>query len=693
MAEDVKLVRSIGIIGQGGVGKTSVADALLFAAGAVTRQGRVDEENSNFDFEPEERKHRTTLGTSLYSFSRNKHDITLLDTPGYTNFLPDTLNCLRACTGAVFVAAPHTGELRVEAEQIWTRTQELGLPAIAFVTRMDRENASFQEALDDLKNVLGANPVAVQYPIGSGHEFRGVVDLMTRKAFLLGADGTVHEGPVPADIEAEVDAARDHMIELAAEANDAYTEHYLEEGTLTDEETADALRVGTLNHHLLPVFCGSSNTLAGIHPLLNALVADLGSAADLGPVTGSNPGLGEEVTRQPGADEPFSAYVFKTIADPFAGKLTLIRVVSGVATDDATVLNAGRGEKERLGHLLRFEGKKTVQVASALPGEVVGVAKLKSTATGDTLCSDKAPVVFPGLELEPPSISFAVQPKGKGDDEKAAMGLHRLIEEDPSLEMHRDPQTHDLILSGVGQVHIEIAIERLKRKYGAEVELKAPKIPYKETIKAKAEAQGRLKKQTGGRGQYGDAWIRLEPLPRGAGFEFGEEIVGGVVPRQYIPAVEKGIREAMGEGFLAGYPVVDFKATLFDGSYHDVDSSEMAFKIAASMGFKQAMEKARPILLEPIMRLAVSVPDECMGDVIGDLNSRRGKVQSVDAKAGGQVIKAQVPMAEVLKYAPDLRSMTSGRGSFTIAFSHYEEVPGHLVDKIVAQARNGANEH
>jgi len=692
MAEDVKLVRSIGIIGQGGVGKSSVADALLFAAGAVTRQGRVDEENSNFDFEPEEHRRRSSLSTSLYSLLWNKHDITLLDTPGYANFLPDALNCLRACTGVVLVAAPGAGELRVEAEQLWTRAQELGLPAIAFVTRMDRENASLAAALDDLKDSLGANPVAVQHPLGSGHEFRGVVDLMTMRAFLLGDDGTVHEGAVPADVAREVAAAREHMIELAAEANDEYTERYLEEGTLTAEELADALRVGTLSHALLPVFCGSANTLAGIHPLLTALVSDLGSAADLGPIAGRDPGINENLERHPDATDPFSAYVFKTVVDPFAGKITLMRVISGTVTSDSSVLNASRGEKERIGHLLRFEGKKTVHVASAVAGEVVGVAKLKDTASGDTLSSDKTPIVYRGLDVPQPSISFAIRPKGKGDEEKAALGLHKLMEEDPSLEMHRDPQTHDLILSGVGQLHIEVAIERLKRKFGADVELQAPKVPYQETIKAKAEAQGKLKKQSGGRGQYGDAWIRIEPLARGAGFEFVDEIVGGVVPRQYIPAVEKGIRDAMVEGFLAGYPIVDFRATLYDGSYHEVDSSEMAFKIAASMGFKHALEKARPVLLEPIMRLSVNLPDECMGEVIGDLNSRRGKVQSVDARANGQVINAQVPMAEVLRYAPDLRSLTSGRGSFTIAFSHYDEVPAHLTEKLVQQAKSASSD-
>lgn len=689
MAQDVRLVRSIGIIGQGGVGKTSIADALLFASGAVNRQGRVDEQNSNFDFDPEEQSHRVSLSSAVYSFAWNKHDLTLIDTPGYASFLPDTLQSLAACTGAIFVAAPHSGELRVEAEQAWQRAAELGLPIVAFVTRMDRENAALDEAVADLAATFGAKPVVLHYPIGAGHEFRGVVDLLTMRAERIDADGKRSEGPVPDALAAEVASARDHMIEAAAEANDTFTEHYLEEGTLSDAEIAEALRVGTRARSILPVFCGSAANLAGVHRLLAATIDLLGSADDLGPVVGRDPGLRETVQRDPAADAPFAAFVFKTISDPFSGKLTLMRVVSGRASGDMTVLNPRSGEKERLGHLLRMEGKKSVQIESAVPGEVIGVAKLKATATGDTLCSEAAPIELPRLELPPPAISFAIQPKGKGDEEKIAQGLHRLMEEDPSLELHRDPQTRELILSGIGQQHIEIAIERLKRKYGAEVELQAPKIAYKETVRGSAEAQGKLKKQSGGRGQYGDAWLRIEPLPRGAGFEFADAIVGGVVPRQYIPAVEKGIREAMHEGVLAGYPVVDIKATLYDGSYHDVDSSEMAFKIAASMGFKSAVEKAGPILLEPVMKLVVNVPDECMGDVIGDLNSRRGKVQSVDAKATGQVINALAPLAEVLKYAPDLRSMTSGRGSFTIAFSHYDELPAHLVAKVVQQAKSG----
>jgi elongation factor G len=686
MADEVKLVRSIGVVGQGGVGKTSLADALLFGAGAVNRLGRVDDDSSNFDFEPEEIRRKTTLSTALYHFTWKKHDLTLLDMPGYTNFLADTINCMRACTGLVFVFAPATHDIRVEAERVWARAAELNLPVLGFVSRMDRERADYQAALDDMKKILGVRPVPIQYPIGVAESFRGIVDLVTKKAYVAQADGSVKEEAVPADIAEAVSAAREQMIELAAEATDELTEKYLEAGTLTDEELMQALRAGTLSRRFVPVLFGSGPKGIGTQQLLDATIQFLASAADLGTLSGKDPKIKEPIERLPEIGEPFSGIVFKTTVDPFAGKLSLFRVLSGKVTADSTVANATKDTKERIGHLLQLAGKKQTQVAHAVAGEVVAVAKLKETATGDTLADEKTPILYPGFTLPPPSISFAIEPKSKGDDEKASQALARMMEEDPSLEMHRDPQTHELILSGVGQIHIEVVIERLKRKYGAEVELKAPKVPYKETIKGRAEAQGKLKKQTGGRGQFGDAWLKVEPLPRGTGFEFVDAIKGGVVPRQYIPAVEKGVREALLEGILAHYPLVDVKVTLYDGSYHEVDSSEIAFKIAASMGFKSAMEKAKPILLEPIMSMEIACPDDCMGDVIGDLNSRRGKVLGVDAKAGGQVIKAQVPMAEVLKYSPDLRSMTSGRGSFTVAFSHYDELPAHLADKVIKEA-------
>jgi len=686
MADDVKLIRSVGVAGQGGVGKTSLADAILFGAGAVTRLGRVDDGSSVFDFDPEEIRRKITLTSALHSLTWKKHDITLVDLPGYANFLPDGLNCMRACTGVVFVLAPAADELRVEAEKMWERSAELSLPVVAFVSRMDRERADFQAAVDDMKKILGANTVPIQYPIGAAESFRGVVDLVNMRALIGQPDGSLKEEAIPADVQIEAEAARERMIEAAAEANDALTEKYLENGTLSNEEVVQALREGTLARRFVPVLCGSAAKTIGMQPLLDAAIDYLASATDLGVVNGQDPKIKEPIERRPEAEEVFSAFVFKTTVDPFAGKLSIFRVLSGKVTTDSTVLNVNKDTRERLGHLSKVAGKKQTPVAHAVAGEIVAVAKLKETATGDTLADEKAPIIYPGFTQGPPAISFAVEPKSKGDEEKATQALARMMEEDPSLEMHRDPQTRELILSGVGQLHIEVVIERLKRKYGAEVELKAPKVPYKETIKGRAESQGKLKKQTGGRGQYGDAWLKVEPLPRGTGFQFVDEIVGGVVPRQYIPAIEKGVREALHEGILAGFPIVDVKVILYDGSYHDVDSSEMAFKIAASMGFKAALAKAKPIMLEPIMTMEVVVPDESMGDVIGDLNSRRGKVLGVDSKPSGQGIRAQVPMSEVLKYSPDLRSMTSGRGSFTVAFSHYEEMPAHLADKVIKEA-------
>jgi elongation factor G len=686
MADDVKLVRSIGVVGQGGVGKTFLADALLFAAGAVTRVGRSDDGSSNFDFEPEEIRRQITLSTAFYSLAWKKHDFTIADMPGYANFLLDTLNCMRACTGLVFVLSPAADELRVEAEKVWARADELHLPVVAFVSRMDRERADFQAAVNDLKKVLGANPVAIQLPIGAAENFRGVVDLINMRALMIQADGSLKEEAIPADVKADAESARERMVETTAEATDALTEKYLENGTLSNEDVVQALREGTIARRFVPVLCGSAAKSASLQPLLDAAVDYLASAADLGTLAGVDPKIKEPIERRPEANEAFSAFVFKTIADPFAGKLSIFRVLSGKVAADSTVLNVNKGNRERLGHIFKLAGKKQVAVPHAIPGEIVAVAKLKDTASGDTLADEKAPILYPGLVLSPPAISFAVEPKSKNDEEKATQALARMMEEDPSLEMHRDPQTRELILSGVDQLHIEVVIERLKRKYNAEVELKAPKVPHKETIKGRAKSQGKLKKQSGGRGQYGDAWLEVEPLPRGTGFEFVDKIVGGVVPRQYIPAVEKGVREALGEGILAGYPIVDVRVTLYDGSYHEVDSSEMAFKIAASMGFKTAMSQAKPILLEPIMSMEIVVPDDAMGDVIGDLNSRRGKVLGVDSKPGGQVIRAQVPMSEVLKYSPDLRSMTSGRGSFTVAFSHYEELPAHLAERAIKEA-------
>jgi elongation factor G len=687
-ADEVGKIRNVAVVGQGGAGKTTTADALLFAAGAVSRLGSVDDGSSVFDTEPEEHRRRSTITASLHHAAWKKHELNVLDTPGYSPFLHDTRNCLRAATGAVLVLGPTGGEVKVETEKVWAWLDELELPRIGFVTRMDRERASIEHALEDLKAV-GARPAVLQVPIGAEGEFRGVVDVLSGQAFAYdGQTGAVTEGPTPPELAEEVARARERLVETIAEANDALLEKYLEGAELSLEELRAGLREGTRGRKFLPVLCGAAARAIALHPLLDAVVDLLPSPADLPPWTGDNPKTGDPVTRAADPTAPFSAYVFKTIVDPFAGKLSVLRVVSGRLGGDLACVNTARDGRERIGHPLKLEGKKQAQVPGAIAGDIVAVAKLKDTTSGDTLADEKAPVVFPPLPDAPAAMSFALEPKSKADDEKVMQALHRLMEEDTALRVHRDEQTKEFVVSGTGQLHLEVAVERLKRKFGVDVELKAPKVPYKETIRGSAKAQGKYKRQTGGRGQYGDTWLEIAPLPRGQGFAFEDAIVGGVIPRNFIPAVEKGVREVLGQGLLAGYPIVDVKVKLYDGSYHDVDSSEMSFKIAASMGFKRAFEMSKPVLLEPVMTITVTVPDEYMGDVIGDLNSRRGKVLGAEPKGTGQqVIRAHVPMSEVLRYAPDLRSMTSGRGDFELEFSHYEEVPAHIADRIVKEAQ------
>jgi len=681
-------IRNVAIVGQGGTGKTTVGDALLFAAGASTRIGRVDDGSSAFDFEPEEQRRKTSITAALHHFAWKKHDVNVIDTPGYSAFLHDTRNCLRAATGAVLVLGPTGGEIKVETEKIWSWLGELGLPRLAFVTRLDRERASIAHALEDL-DALGAKPAVLQVPIGAEAEFRGVVDVLTGRAFVYQGDsGTFQEGAAPAELADEVAKARERLVETIAEANDALLEKYLEGNELSLAELQAGLRDGARAGKFLPVLCGAAGRAIGMHALLDAIVDLLPSPAELPPWTGDNPKTGEQVERSADPNGPFSAYVFKTIVDPFAGKLAVLRIVSGKAHSDLNVVNTVRESRERIGHPLKLEGKKQTQVPTAAAGDIIAVAKLKDTSSGDTLADEKHPILYPPLPDAPAAISFALQPKSKADDEKVMQGLHRLMEEDTALRVHRDEQTKEFVVSGTGQLHLEVAVERLKRKFGVDVELKAPKVPYKETIKGSAKAQGKHKRQTGGHGQYGDCWIELSPLPRGKGFEFEDAIVGGVIPRNFIPAVEKGIRELLPQGLLAGYPIVDVKVKLYDGSYHDVDSSEMSFKIASHLAFKKAFDVCRPVLLEPIMTITVTVPDDNMGDVIGDLNSRRGKVLGAESKGRGQqVVRAHVPMAEVLRYAPDLRSMTSGRGDFSLEFSHYEEVPPHIAERIVKEAQ------
>jgi len=683
---DISRLRSIALVGQGGTGKTQLAEAVLFSAGAVTRLGRPDDGTAVMDFEPEELSRHESINSAFHHLDWKRNTVIIADTPGYAAFLPDTFNTMRAVDGLVLVVSPGA-DTKVETEKIWDAAEAANLPVVAFVSRLDRENAKLENALADLTR-LGAKPAALTLPIGTDNALSGVIDLLNMKA-LRYADttGKAKEEDLSGDLLARAEEWRTKLCEAVAESDDALLEKYLEQGQLENEELRAALRQAVLARKLTPVLCGSGSRNIGAGPLLDAVLELLPSPAERPPQKGHNPTTGDEVERAPDPAAPFSALVFKTVVDPFAGKLSIFRVVSGKANSDTAVLNSTRQSKERFGQLLRLEGKKQSPLDAALPGEIAAVSKLKDTTTGDTLCDERAPVILAPLARANPVISFAIRPKSKGDEEKASQALARMIEEDTSLEMHRDPQTHDIILSGTGQLHIEVAVERLKRKYNVEVELQAPKVPYKETIKGKAESQGKYKRQSGGRGQYGDCWLKIEPMPRGGGFEFEDAVVGGSVPRQFIPSVEKGVRNTLPEGFLAGYPLVDLKVTLFDGSSHAVDSSDMSFQIAASMGLKLALEKARPILLEPIMSVEVTCPDECMGDVIGDLNSRRGKVLGVDRKGNGQLIKALVPMSEILKYAPDLRSITSGRGSFESQFSHYEETPPHIAEKVIKDAK------
>ena len=686
-AAELDKLRNVGILGQGGSGKTSLGEAMLFTAGASQRLGRVQDGTTVLDYEPEEIKHHVSISTAFHSLSWKKHAVSLIDTPGYAAFLADSINCMRAFGSAVFVLNPSVG-LRVESERLWARANENRIRRLLFAAKMDHEQDNASERIDAMLQTLEAKGVYLQLPIGVEADFKGVVDLLAMKAYIYEGDsGKFAESEIPGDLKNAADEARQQLLESVSEIDDELLEKYLDGKELSLEEVKKALREGTRQGKLFPILYGSATRQIGIAQLLDAVADYLPAPAEESEMAGNNPVTGEIEKRPQDPSAPFSAYVFKTISDPFAGKLSVMRIVSGKIASDMTCYVPNKQAKEKIGHMFRLEGKKQDGVKEASAGEIVAAAKLKEVTTGDTLCDERAPIQYDGPARFAPVISFALEPKTKADEEKVPQGLHRMMEEDQTIELHRDEETRDFILSGMGQQHIEIIVEKLKRKYGAEVVLKAPKVPYKETIRGSASAQGRLKKQTGGRGQYGDTWIKVEPRPHGAGFEFVDEVVGGAIPRNYIPAVEKGVREAMASGHLAGYQMVDVRVTLYDGSYHDVDSSDMAFKIAGSLGFKNAVEKAKPVLLEPIMNMDVTVPDECMGDVIGDLNSRRGKVLGMETKGHSQIIKSRVPMAEVLKYAPDLRSITSGRGEFQMEFSHYEEVPPHLSERVIKEAK------
>jgi len=681
---DTTKLRNLGIVAHNSAGKTSLVEAILFNTGMNEKLGKVENGTSSMDFEEEEIKRQATLNSSLNHCRWNDYSLHIVDTPGVSNFLHDTRRCLRVLGGAVVIVSAISG-VKSQTMQIWKWCDQFEIPRIAFVNKMDKERANFLKAVDAMEKSLGARAVVVTMPIGAEEDFKGIIDLVRMKAKVYKFDetGTYDEVDIPAEYQDEADRLREQLLEAVAEADDDLMEKYLEGESLSEEEILFGLREGTLTGVFTAVLCGSATANIGVRLLLDYITACLPSPIDKGTQTGVKPYTAELVERLPSEDEPFSAMVFKTINDPYAGKLSLMRVYSGTLSGDTQVYNPNKDEKERIGNILKLEGKKQNSIDLAAAGDIIAVPKLKVTATGDTLCDLKDQVMYEPLVPLKPVISFALAGKSKGDEDKIYTGLQRLMEEDPTLRITRDEETKEMVLSGMGQVHLEVAVERLKRKYGAEIILKEPKVPYRETIKTSTQLQGKYKKQSGGKGQFGDVWIEVKPLPRGSGYEFVDKIVGGVIPRNYIPAVDKGIIEAMKTGPLTKNQVVDVRVTLYDGSHHSVDSSEMAFKVAGSMAFKKAMEVCKPVLLEPIMAMEITVPDDCMGDVIGDLNSRRGKVVGVEPQANSQVIRAEVPMAEVLRYAPELRSMTSDRGMFSMEFSKYEEVPTHQTAKIL----------
>jgi elongation factor G len=679
-------LRNVVLISSAGAGKTSLAEALLFTAGAVPHLGSIVQGTTASDFEPEELHRRSSVSTSLLRYSWNHTIINLVDPPGALNLLGEPIMALRAVDAVILVMGASSG-IRSELVRIWSRIKTLGLPCLLFLNELDKDGVSLEEVATLCQRDLGIMPLPMSLPFGRGAQLEGVLDLLQQSVIMSRTEtATFQQLAIPESERTMVTDARRRVQEGVAELNDRLLEQYLALGELAQEELIDGLRLGVQGGMIVPLYCGSAIKNIGIVPLLNAIVDFLPSPMDRAaraPLEGLHPDTGEAVKRRAVPEDPFSGIVFKTLIDPFVGRLSYLRVLSGALHADSTVFNSSRGSKEKSGHLYTLLGKKHTAVPSAGAGEIVAIGKLKDTQTGDTLSDEHAPICYPKPVLPRPVVSFAIEPKSSADIEKISLGLHKLIEEDPTLEFSRHADTKEMVLSGMGQVHIDLALEKLHRKYGAEVVVHMPKIPYRETIRATAQAQGKYKKQTGGHGQYGDCWLELAPLPRGEGFKFENKVVGGAIPRNFIPAVEKGVVEAMHHGSLAGFPVVDCRVAVYDGSYHAVDSSEMAFKIAASMGFKKALETAHAVLLEPIMTVEVEAPADHIGSVIGDLNARRGRILHVEAKDQTEMITALVPMAELLTYATALNSFTAGRGTYAMEFARYDEVPRELVVRIV----------
>jgi len=679
-------IRNVALVGHGHSGKTSLVAGALFAGGATNRLTRVDEGNTVTDFDEEEVARKLTISTALAAAEWNKKKINLIDTPGFNTFLIDTQAALVAAEAALVIVDGVAG-VEVQTEKVWGYCDEFKLPRAIVINKLDRERSSFERTLENVQSVFGRTVIPIHLPIGSEREFKGIVDVIRMKAFTYtpDGDGKGKESEIPANLAEAAQKAHEALIEMVAEGNDKLLEEFFDKGTLPTDEIIEGLRDAVRQMRMYPVLCASGLHNIGTDLLLNFILEDFPAPSHQGPWKGTL--NGKEVERPFKDSEPVSAFVFKTVADPFAGRVSYFKVISGIVKNDANLIHVRTGGAERLAHIGVLAGKTIQAVPELHAGDIGAVAKLKETLTGDTLTDKASPIAYPAVTLPEPSIAYAISAKTRNDEDRMGHAVHKILEEDPALRFYRDPQTKEFLLAGTGQQHVEVIVSRLKKRYGVDVELHAPKIPYRETIRGKADVQGRHKKQTGGHGQFGDCWIRVEPLPRGAKFSFENEVFGGAIPRNFIPAIEKGIVEAAEKGYLAGFPMVDFRVVVYDGSYHDVDSSEMSFKLAARKAFRAAMEQAKPTLLEPVMNVEVHAPVEYAGDLMGDMNSRRGRIAGMDTKGGTQIIKAQVPMAEMLSYQNDLTSMTQGRATFSMEFDHYDYVPQMQAEKVIAAAK------
>lgn len=688
---NIEQTRNIGLVSHGGAGKTSLAEAFLFSAGATNRLGKVDDGNTVSDYTDDEIQRKISIGASLLHVEWKNHKINLVDLPGYADFIGEVYGGLRVTEGALILVSALSG-VEVGTEQVWEICQKYNVSRMIFINKLEKEHASFYDSLNQAKERFGMSVTPLQIPIGEGLQFKGVVDLLRMKAFYFEKDGKIKEDKITDDLKAKAEEYREKLVEAVAETDDELLEKFFDKGELTDEEIKKGLRIGVIKQKIFPVLCGSALENQGTNLLLDYLVELMPAPSDSAEIKAQDPASKSEKTIKVDPNGPACAMIFKTVSEPHVGELSFFKVISGKIKSGDDVYNPATRITERIGQIYYMNGQDRKEIGIVSAGDLGAFVKLKNTHTGETLCHPKNQILLPPIDFPHPAINMAIRPKSKGDEEKIATGFAKLHEEDPTFIMEVDSDIRQTIIYGQGELHLEVVVDRLKSRFGVEAEIEKPKIPYRETIKKKSEAQGKYKRQSGGRGQYGDVWLKLEPLGRGEGFQFEDKIVGGVVPSKYIPSVEKGVLEAMNDGFLAGYRVVDVKVTLYDGTFHEVDSSDMAFKIAGSMGFKNAATKANPVMLEPIYNIEVKVPEEFMGDVMGDLSARRGKILGMDPDGNFQRIKAQVPLAELYKYSTSLRSMTQGRGIHSRDFSHYEEIPKELADKVIQEAKREKEE-